>query len=435
VWVTTAMKVNRAMLLCACVLGADPRHSCAAPMDFSRRAGLSTPQQLIAQPNSIGPCPMLAYSNDRGVAVPTRFSWSRGTPVRSVASTESGLFVANANATSPCGFEVSIRLPSSTAGVVVRMFVGTAGSLGQMNVTLVDTTGKRLGTASYFRPASLSQTLTAHFGASAAAGGATSLRVTWVQAPGRGGYNTNFQAVAVQSAAISAPAPCAEALCTEVASCVAEPPAESNCTTVDLDAVGSLDWWHAGDSSLWPNPHPQPPHPSPPPPPPFPGPSQCELPKVLRQGLRGRAQGLQIPGPARAADHAGWLASLRSWRAACRAALRLSDRVYQIEQLKWTQAAYFQTLTMPYDRYFFNESSGNYTIDRWLNSLEQTVGGIDAAVLWSGYTNMGVDNRDQFALMRSLPGGTAGLRRAVDAMHARGVRALLPCAWQNLSFW
>eukprot|EP01047_Picozoa_sp_COSAG01_P087951 COSAG01_NODE_20467_length_952_cov_0.845252_1_plen_273_part_10 len=182
-WVTTAMKVNRAMLLCACVLGADPRHSCAAPMDFSRRAGLSTPQQLIAQPNSIGPCPMLAYSNDRVVAVPTRFSWSRGTPVRSVASTESGLFVANANATSPCGFEVSIRLPSSTAGVVVRMFVGTAGSLGQMNVTLVDTTGKRLGTASYVRPASLSQTLTAHFGASAAAGGATSLRVTWVQAP------------------------------------------------------------------------------------------------------------------------------------------------------------------------------------------------------------------------------------------------------------
>jgi hypothetical protein len=46
--------------------------------------------------------------------------------------------------------------------------------------------------------------------------------------------------------------------------------------------------------------------------------------------------------------------------------------------------------------------AGNYTVDRWLDSLEDTVGGIDAAVLWSGYTNMGVDSRDQFDLMRSL---------------------------------
>ena len=68
------------------------------------------------------------------------------------------------------------------------------------------------------------------------------------------------------------------------------------------------------------------------------------------------------------------------------------------------------------------------TVDRWLDSLEEAFGGIQAAVLWSGYTNMGVDNRDQFELMRSLPGGTAALRRVVDAMHARGVKALLPCA-------
>ena len=393
---------------------------------FSRRA-VPASQQLIAEPVCIGDMPWLQYPNDRGVAAPTRFSWSHGTPVQSVASTESGLFVASTNATPPSGFAVSVRLPPTNSAVVVRVFVGAAGSIGQLNATLFDTAGKQIGTASHLRPAGLSQTLTATFGAPAAVvPEPTSLRVTWVQAAGSGAYNINFQAVAVHSApAGSISTPCTEALCTDVVSCTAEPPAESNCTTVDLDALGSLDWLHAGDSSLWPNPHPHPP--KPPSPPPFPGPPQCELPEVLRRDL-SRAQALQIPGP-RAGERQGWLTSLRAWRAACRAALQLSDAVYEIDELKWTQTAYYQPLTMPYDRFFYNESSGNYSIDRWLDSLEATVGGIDAAVLWSGYTNMGVDNRDQFELMRSLPGGLAGLRRAVDEMHSRGVKALLPCVY------
>ena len=110
----------------------------------------------------------------------------------------------------------------------------------------------------------------------------------------------------------------------------------------------------------------------------------------------------------------------------CRASLRLSGAVYELPQLQWTQTAYYQPVTMPYDRYFFNETSGDYTVDRWLDSLDETYGGIQAAVLWAGYTNMGADDRDQFEMLETLPGGVAGLRRAIDAMHARGVKALLP---------
>ena len=289
----------------------DPSSSSAA-VAFSRHAGLAPPQQLIEEPARIGAGAWLAFPNDRGVAVPTRFSWSHGTPVERVASTESGLFVASPDATPPSGFAVSVRLPS--AAVVVRVFMGSAGSLGQLNATLLDSAGKQIGAASYLRPSGLSQTLTARFGAAAAP---AALRVQWVQAPGVKGYNINFQAVAVQAASAAAPAPaCAQALCTDVASCTAEPPAASNCTTVDLDVVGGLDWWHAGDSTLWPNPHPHPPPPPPKPPPPFPGPPECELPATLRKGL-SRPQALQIPGPPSGADHASWMAAMRGWRVSC----------------------------------------------------------------------------------------------------------------------
>ena len=40
------------------------------------------------------------------------------------------------------------------------------------------------------------------------------------------------------------------------------------------------------------------------------------------------------------------------------------------------------------------------------------------------YTNLGVDDRNQFALTRSLPGGVEGLRAVVKQLQARGVRCL-----------
>ena len=41
-------------------------------------------------------------------------------------------------------------------------------------------------------------------------------------------------------------------------------------------------------------------------------------------------------------------------------------------------------------------------------------------------TNIGVDDRNQFQLIESQPGGLAGLKRVVDELHLRGVRALWP---------
>ena len=41
-------------------------------------------------------------------------------------------------------------------------------------------------------------------------------------------------------------------------------------------------------------------------------------------------------------------------------------------------------------------------------------------------TNIGVDDRNQFQLIESQPGGVEGLRRVVDELHARQVRVLWP---------
>ena len=148
----------------------------------------------------------------------------------------------------------------------------------------------------------------------------------------------------------------------------------------------------------------------------------------------GRAKGgdAQIKAPAAldGASVAAWLGEMRAMRAACQSAIGFNGSAFAEPALAWTRTAFIGPQMHVYDRFFFDPTRGNgtggagYTVDRWLADLNARYGGIDRAVLWPTYTNLGVDERNQFDLTRSLPGGAAGLKAVVAQLRARGVRTL-----------
>jgi formylglycine-generating enzyme required for sulfatase activity len=85
-----------------------------------------------------------------------------------------------------------------------------------------------------------------------------------------------------------------------------------------------------------------------------------------------------------------------------------------------------QPQMMVQDRYFYDPISGKYTVDRYLDDLEKRYGGIDAVLIWPTYPNMGIDNRNQHDMVRSMPGGVSGVKQMIADFHRRGVHVLFP---------
>jgi hypothetical protein len=80
--------------------------------------------------------------------------------------------------------------------------------------------------------------------------------------------------------------------------------------------------------------------------------------------------------------HAAWIAELHADRDATLKQLRFVNGNLENAALRWTQTAYIQPQTHPYDRFFYDPELGNYTVGRYLADLQKRYGGIDAVLIW-----------------------------------------------------
>jgi iron(II)-dependent oxidoreductase len=149
----------------------------------------------------------------------------------------------------------------------------------------------------------------------------------------------------------------------------------------------------------------------------------------------------QIPGPdclvpvkaslgkqkaCSAEDYKVWLDDITHWRTEIRIRNGYSGQEYEQPELKWTQSSFIQPQMMVEDRYFYDPIAGKYTVDKYLDDLQRRYGGIDSVLVWPVYPNIGIDDRNQYDQLRSMPGGVPGVKQMVADFHRRGVKVLFP---------
>jgi formylglycine-generating enzyme required for sulfatase activity len=124
--------------------------------------------------------------------------------------------------------------------------------------------------------------------------------------------------------------------------------------------------------------------------------------------------------------HEEWIRDIQHWRSERRIRTGYNGRRYEEAALRWTQSSFIQPQMMVQDRYFYDPIAGKYTVDRYLDDLGKRYGGIDAVLIWPTYPNMGIDDRNQHDMIRSMPGGLNGVKQMIADFHRRGVRVLFP---------
>jgi formylglycine-generating enzyme required for sulfatase activity len=121
-----------------------------------------------------------------------------------------------------------------------------------------------------------------------------------------------------------------------------------------------------------------------------------------------------------------WLSAMRRWRAEQLGRVHYDGSQYGRPELAWTQRDFVQPQAMVEERFLYDPRERRYTVGRFLDDLLARYGGIDGVLLWPVYPNIGIDNRNQWDLVRDMPGGIPALRAMAADFHGRGVRVLFP---------
>lgn len=134
-----------------------------------------------------------------------------------------------------------------------------------------------------------------------------------------------------------------------------------------------------------------------------------------------------LEGPSSPSSFPSWIAAMQSFRSSVLAELNYSGAAYDIQELQWVQLNNsMQTLAMIHDQFLYDAEEGVYTPLVFLADLRARYGGIQSVLLWHSYPNIGVDNRNQFEMLASLPGYPEEVQEMIATLHEQGVKVLLP---------
>jgi hypothetical protein len=115
--------------------------------------------------------------------------------------------------------------------------------------------------------------------------------------------------------------------------------------------------------------------------------------------------------------------ALTQWRDQIRTQIKYDGTLYDRPDFKWISASFNCYFLMMYDQIFFDYN--NYIVDSFIDNGFRQFGSIDIVVLWHSYPRIGLDERNQFDFYRDMPGGLEGIKKVVDALHAKGVRVFI----------
>lgn len=149
--------------------------------------------------------------------------------------------------------------------------------------------------------------------------------------------------------------------------------------------------------------------------------SSCDT--SLQTALDSEHVGQGLKGPDTSNEWALWLSKLQGWKIKLGAELyalnssyyisMINRSLYSSARVNRSSATYVSVQTMIHDRNLYDPILRKWTPEKYLRDLKMRFGGVDQVLLWAGYPNLGIDTRNQFDILDSVPGGIKSAVRSL----------------------
>ena len=101
------------------------------------------------------------------------------------------------------------------------------------------------------------------------------------------------------------------------------------------------------------------------------------------------------------------------------------NSIFEREDLKWMRDCYSLNQMMVWDKRYFDYTDGKFHYTEHLDKMKRLMGGYDVFLLWPTWPAMGMDQRNQWDMYRTMPGGYAQLKKISEDCHSRGTKLFL----------
>ncbi len=93
------------------------------------------------------------------------------------------------------------------------------------------------------------------------------------------------------------------------------------------------------------------------------------------------------------------------------------NSLFEREDLKWVRHTYLCQLMMGWDHNIYDSEKNRYTFGDFIDFNNKVLGGAEIYGLWPTWPALGMDQRNQWDMYRSMPGGMPAVKKLADLTH------------------
>lgn len=96
---------------------------------------------------------------------------------------------------------------------------------------------------------------------------------------------------------------------------------------------------------------------------------------------------------------------------------QFDNTLFERDDLKWVRHTYLCQLLMGWDHDMYDLEKARYTLNDFIGFNNRVLGGAEIYGLWPTWPALGMDQRNQWDMYRSMPGGMAAVKNLADLCH------------------